>query len=560
MAKARKKRTPAVEVAIETREPRLQRVERFLDRRAAVVALILILAGSIRIVTTYTVFSQTSDEPAHLASGMQWLNQGIYRYETQHPPLTRIMTALGPYLDGARSTGQSEMFTEGNAILYGGNDYDKRLALSRAGNLPFFWLACWMVFLWGRRMMNSTGAILAVLIFTMTPTVLAHAGLSTTDMGLTACFAAAAYALVRLVEEPGLRTACWFGLASGLMVLSKFSALVFYPAAASLALALWLFRARPPVRQLAHWLRRLLPFAALAALVAFLVIWAGYRFTFGKDVWLPFPTPFPELYSGIRQVIDHNEKGHLSYFMGEVGTSGWWTYFPTLIAVKLPIPVLIFLVLGLWRRPERQARAWPFGILAAIPIAILAVALPARINIGIRHILPAFPFLALIAGSGALWLIRLGRNASWASWTAAAFTLWLSVSSLGAHPDYLGYFNAFAGAEPERIVVDSDLDWGQDIKRLGKRLQELNAQSVAFSPTIMIDPPRFGLPPWRWSAIDAPFPGWNAVQLTEWKLNRMGLRMQEPGTRVWPDFMKPTERVGTSILLYYVPPQSQNAR
>jgi 4-amino-4-deoxy-L-arabinose transferase-like glycosyltransferase len=404
-------------------------------------------------------------------------------------------------------------------------------------------------------MMTSAGAVIAVLIFTMTPTILAHAGLSTTDIGVTACFAAAAYALVRMVEEPGLKTACWFGLAGGLMVLSKFSALVFYPAAASLAIALWWFRYRPPLRQLAHSMRRLLPFAGLAAMVGFVVIWAGYRFSIGKDVWLPFPTPFPELYSGIRQVIEHNDKGHLSYFMGESGTTGWWTYFPTLIAVKLPIPVLVFLILGLWRRPERQDGAWPFAILAAVPIAILSVALPARINIGIRHILPAFPFFALIAASGVLWLMQFGRQASWARWTAAAMLLWLCVSSLAAHPDYLAYFNAFAGSEPERIVVDSDLDWGQDIKRLGKRLKELNASSIAFSPTIMIDPRRFGFPPWRWSAVDAPFPGWNAVQLTEWKLYRMGLQLQEPGTRVWPDFKKPTERVGGSIVLYYVLPK-----
>src|ERR1700737_2936168 len=102
-------------------------------------------------------------------------------------------------------------------------------------------------------------------------------------------------------------------------------------------------------------------------------------------------------------------------------------------------------------------------------VAVLAVALPSRINIGIRHILPAFPFFALIAGSGALWLIQLGRNRSWAGWTAAAAILWLCAGSVAAHPDYLAYFNAFAGSEPERIVVDSDLDWGKDIKRLGKR-------------------------------------------------------------------------------------------
>src|SRR5213593_2545210 len=148
MSKARRTSAAAAAV-IESKEPLLRRLERFLDRRAVVLAAALILLGSIRIVSTYTVFSHTSDEPAHIACGMEWLDQHVYRYENQHPPLTRIMAALGPYLDGARSTGQKEMFSEGNAILYDatGSQYDRRLALSRAGNLPFFWLACCMVFL-----------------------------------------------------------------------------------------------------------------------------------------------------------------------------------------------------------------------------------------------------------------------------------------------------------------------------------------------------------------------------------------------------------------------------
>ena len=133
----------------------------------------------------------------------------------------------------------------------------------------------------------------------------------------------------------------------------------------------------------------------------------------------------------------------------------------------------------------------------------------------------------------------------------AGALLWLSASSLAAHPHYLAYFNAFAGPEPEHIVVDSDLDWGQDIKRLGQRLRELQASSVAFSPTIMVRLAKLGFPPTQPTAVDAPYPGWNAVQMTGWKLYRLGLRTQEPDTKLWPDSVKPSERVGASILLYY---------
>jgi hypothetical protein len=536
--------------------PLSDRLESFLTRRAGAIAWALILFGTVRIVSTYAVFNHTFDEPLDIASGMQWLDQGVYRYGPQHPPLSRVMVALGPYLAGARSNGWDDQTMEGDTILYGGGHYDLRLALSRAGNLPFFWLACWMVFLWGARILGSVGAALSVLIFTMTPTVLAHAGLSTTDMGVTACFAAATYASLRLLEEPGLKRAGWLGVAMGLMVLSKFSALAFYPAAAIAVLACWLSSTRPAVPEIARLAAVRLPWIGLAALLSLLIVWAGYRFSFGKTVWIPFSVPFPELYSGVKSVMDHNADGHRSYFLGEVRTGGWLAFFPVLIAVKLPLALLILAAVGLWRRPARLAEIdWPFAFAAAIPAAIVAVAMSSHINLGIRHILPAFPFFAIIAAAGALWLVQQSRRRNWALWAAAAATGWLVISSLAAHPDYLAYFNALAGDEPERIVVDSDLDWGQDIKRLGQRLRELHAASVTFTPTIAISLVSHGFPPHQKSDADAPAPGWNAVEVTKWKRDRMGLMSDHPGERTWPDFVKPTERVGRSILLYYVPPQ-----
>jgi hypothetical protein len=558
--KARKKNMAASAVVVRSSRSLSERLETFLNHRAAALAVALILLGSVRIISTYTVFNHTSDEPAHIASGMQWLDQGTYRYEHQHPPLTRVVVALGPYLAGARSNRQGDIFVEGDTILYGGGRYDLRLALSRAGNLLFFWLACWLVFLWGRRIFSPAGAALSVLFFTMTPTVLAHAGLSTTDMGVTACFAAATYASVRLLEDPSPKTSLWLGIGLGLMVLSKFSALAFYPAAAITALAYWLYSRRPAVPEFTRLVAARLHWIGLATLLGLLIIWAGYRFSVGKTVWIPFSVPFPELYSGVKSVMDHNARGHLSYFLGELRTGGWWAYFPVLLAAKLPLGLLILAAVGLWRRPVRPAGAWPFALAVAIPAAILIVAMSSRINIGIRHILPAFPFLAIIAAAGTLWLIQQRPRGNWALWTATAAAGWLVIGSLAAHPDYLAYFNALAGDEPERIVVDSDLDWGQDIKRLGQRLRELNAPTVTFTPSISISLASHGFPPHQQNDAGAPAPGWNAVQMTHWKLNRMGLPLDDPNGRTWPDILRPTERVGRSILLYYVAPQPAAGR
>jgi hypothetical protein len=126
-----------------------------------------------------------------------------------------------------------------------------------------------------------------------------------------------------------------------------------------------------------------------------------------------------------------------------------------------------------------------------------------------------------------------------------------------SHPDYLAYFNALAGSQPEKILVDSDLDWGQDMKRLGKRLQEVGARQVIFNPfpyppSILKD---WGFPEILLGYADNPSPGWNAVSLTDLKSRRLGLGNSQPQLPLWPNQIQPSERVGKSILLWYFPPE-----
>jgi hypothetical protein len=135
---------------IEPQKP-LASVLPFLERHSLVLTAALILLGTIRIVSTYDVFSHTFDEPAHLACGMEWLDKGTYTWEPQHPPLARVATALGPYLLGVRSQGTphrdiNAMWDEGLAILFNGHRYDLTLAMARLGILPFFWVGCLVVY------------------------------------------------------------------------------------------------------------------------------------------------------------------------------------------------------------------------------------------------------------------------------------------------------------------------------------------------------------------------------------------------------------------------------
>src|SRR5579871_2235257 len=148
----------------------------WIKKHSLLIFFALTAIASVRIVSTYHVFSHTSDEPAHIACGMEWLSKGVYKYEPQHPPLARVAAALGPFLAGLRSQGKPDMSQEGLVLLAKDGHYDRNLALARLGILPFFWIATLVVYLWAKRYFGEPSAAISVLLFTFLPSVLAHAG------------------------------------------------------------------------------------------------------------------------------------------------------------------------------------------------------------------------------------------------------------------------------------------------------------------------------------------------------------------------------------------------
>ena len=532
----------------------------FLERNSLYLLIALLVIGAIRIVATYSVFSYTFDEPAHLACGIEWLDKGVYTWEPQHPPLSRVAVSLGPYLAGARSQNTprvdyTSMSDEGYAILYHDGRADDYLWLARLGNLPFYLAGCLVVYFWTRRYAGRGVAVLAAFLFSFLPPVLAHGGLATTDMACTACLTAAFFSATVWMEEPGLRTGALFGLAGALAVCSKYSVLPYFAVAAAFALvAYWLIE-RPKV-QIGAEIRRRIPSLALALVIAFFVIWAIFRFSYGKVFFADIKLPAPELFAGIREVLQHNEKGHPGYLLGKTASNGFWYFYPVDLAVKTPLAMLALFGIGawIWRTSEIMRRAW---LPLAFSAGILAVAMFSHINIGIRHVLPIYSGLSITAAAGLAHLMQSSAARRWAGWAAIALVGWYAVASIACHPDYLPYFNELAGAHPENIAVDSDLDWGQDMKRLSARLREAGARHLYFLPMSLGDVQKeFNLPPMT-TGIDAlnPSPGWNAVSLTVLKQRRLGMRDRFPNLQPWPDRIGGYEMIGKSIRLYDFPEQ-----
>src|SRR5260370_9209557 len=153
-------------------------------RRCALLGAILVLIAALRIGSTYTVLSHTVDEPVHLGAGIEWLDHGTMTGDVSHPPMARVLSALGPWLAGAHWVPTGNTLLDGALVLGHDAHYDRMLALARLGILPLFLLACAVVFLWGNRMGGPLAALIATFPFTTIPPVLAHPGLVTPDLVL----------------------------------------------------------------------------------------------------------------------------------------------------------------------------------------------------------------------------------------------------------------------------------------------------------------------------------------------------------------------------------------
>jgi hypothetical protein len=249
--------------------------------------------------------------------------------------------------------------------------------------------------------------------------------------------------------------------------------------------------------------------------------------------------PAPRFFTGINTLSKHNAAGHPSYLLGRTSSTGFWYYYPVVLAIKTPLAFLLLVCGAAASTCRRFARLTPpLAFCAAILVCVLA----SRINIGVRHILPVYLGLAVIGGSVAAAMLQ--RQA--ARWILAALLLWHVASGALQHPDYLAYTNEIAGTHPENFVADSDLDWGQDMKRLAVRLGRAGASEVTFDPFNKTYPTLAGDAFPRILPVDAdnPAAGWNAVSVSSWKIF---------GSPKWAGRIQPQERVGRSILLWHFP-------
>lgn len=565
--------------------------------------------------------SVTFDEPNHLAAGLEWWQHGTYRQWTENPPLARIAVAALPFVNGQRLPSPASWdptFTQGSRIwevgtdlLYEGGRLEQNLGRARLGTLPFYVLLACVVWALAGGLQSAGAALVAVGLTCTLPAVLGHAALATTDVAFAATFLLAVLGLWRWYEAPTLGRSAAFGAAAGLALLTKLTTLPFLAAVGlGVVAARWLasLPVRPelpgslplagPASTRAHTPLRaaaVLRALGVAALVAALVTWAGYGFSLGPIAELPgrvgrvhivppsaersalqriffeLPLPMPELFHGLLFLAEHSRTPPPAYLLGQVSEDGFLAFYPVALAVKTPLPLLALLLASVVFLARRQQRAeyWLARGLLLGAVGIVAVAMFGRVNLGVRHVLVVLPLAAVaIARACAAWFSdpRLARRRLAVVGVGALVATQAGIA-IAARDTELAYVNALAARDPAAVVLDSDLDWGQDLFALRDELRARNVKRLSIAYFGMTRACEHGLPKLRPLRPGKPTSGWIAISEQFYRHRSwFGFLMDPcdlkswyeplavpPEPFAWLRAYEPVAIAGSSIRLYYIP-------
>lgn len=548
----------------------------------------LVLLATLRIISSYTHTAQLFDEPCHVAASIELLAQHTYKLDPVHPPLARLAIGLPLYVAGERypkmnpqEAATANYNVVGNHVLYDSGHYLRNLILARSAMLPFFVFLSLLVFLWARREFGPVAAVAALALFTTTPIILALSSIAYTDLVAATTQFAALFLFTRWLERPNGRTTLLLGLGIGLALMSKMTSLVFLPAAAfAITILRWARMRESPANSGGLCWKRLL--AAVG--IAVILLWGSYGFSVGHvreefnlsvnsmPSFQHFPAvmrnvaksvvvnnwqiPAPGLFHGFAEAWVLNKSIASTYMFGVVRDSCWY-FFLAGSFLKSPLPLLILCVVGLGflvlnYRKENWSTAAPAVAVAAIFLATL----PVKYHAGMRHVLVVFPLLAVIAGGGVSYLLRLQNSAR--RWTAVAVVLiligWQGLETIRAQRDFIAYFNEFAGTDPSRVMVTGcDLDCGQDIFRLADTLRTRGISHISLAVWSSAEMGRMGLPNFDVLQPSTPVDGWIAISDRSLRLGDVLHESYGPGAYKWLDNYHPVARVGETILLYYIP-------
>lgn len=549
-------------------EPRHSVPPRTLERYARAAVFLLMLTFFAQGYFSSLQKSLTWDEPTTLGGGYAILAWGDYDIYLESPPLMQVLSAWGLYRMGPSEPAEAQWRAADNdknslgvgLTFRGGVDHERVALWARLPVLLLGTLLIGLVYLWGRRLLGVRVALAVTLLAAFSPNLIAHSRQATADLAGTFFMFAAVASFWWAAQTGDVKR--WFlcGAATGLAMVAKFTALLLGPVYILLTLATWMLR---PATRNVRWV-------LTAALPIVLLSWLTITLAYGFD-------PDLSLFrSGVSRIYSDHASVYFHYLLGELSTTPYWYY--TIVAYLLKVPTAVLLLLGmaavtLGVRLARHLR--PVGpddqgdsragagesdrndlenvLFLLIPVGVIVGAsFFDAANIGLRRILPAFPFLLLFAG----FAVRAADSRA-ARVGVGLLLVWAVGAGVWIYPHHLSFFNVVAGG-PEQapyLLDDSNIDWGQDLPGLGAwqrtRPPSEELRVLYFGSAVG---PAYGV---RGVAFDhadrpRPRPGVYAISVHHLVSFRKYILQGLPGVD-WLTEFEPIERIGNSIYIYEFP-------
>jgi hypothetical protein len=448
----------------------------------------------------------------------------------------------------------------------------------------------WFLF-WGiQRWWGTKAALLTLFFYVFSPNILAHGRLATLDFGVSAFMFVATYFIIEWLHHHTLKNAILSGIFFGFAQTAKFSALILVPIL--LVLLSWrLFQERKFTKKIEPWLKSflILIFTALVTIwIVYFIVSAGMtpnsvsikiQKTF-SDHKTPLAQFFKPVLKGLNQnpltrplavygvgaIKSYNySRGPITnypqYLFGTFNDMGWWYYYLAGFLIKEPIAIqllLLFSIFAAWfLRKKNQPK--DNQLESSIWITLIGITLllmNGNLNIGFRYFLPAFCFLYVIIGRYIIlfWEQAPKRVQRKTKFAVIGCMLWLVGSNIFIYPAYLAYFNEWIGGPTNgyKYLVDSNIDWGQDLNRLNTWLKDHTIDTVYLDYFGQGDPSHY-LPDIQvvlWRVTNGTPSGYLAVSVTkltiseDWEIANRGLSCSVL------DNIEPVARIGYSINVY----------
>jgi hypothetical protein len=501
------------------------------------------------------------------------------------------------------------------------NAPERLLLPSRLVVVALSLLLGFLVFRLASRLYGEAAGCLALFFYVFNPNILAHGQLVTTDLAISLLLFATLFFFFGIRQRLGLRTLAGLGVCFGLAFATKASALLLLPILAlggGLALvSRWKIPLSPTLARFLAPLARLpglaflsrpgqplrtlflLGLTALTCLfIAWFVLWGIYGFhyatsCYGQDQrdllrqqyspasfekpWVRFLSdykllPAAYIHSLIINYSMLRESGHIAYLFGHFSYSGWGYYDSLTFLLKTPLPMLLLLLLLLFGQRLQAAspgsRPMPYGLGSrGLVVAVLFFFFSTLFNssnIGVRYLLPVYPWLAVLLGQS--WFL-LRHPQRWLRRLVTGFVIWSGLSCLLIYPDYLAYFSDIIGGASNgyKYLADSNIDWGQDLHGLKKYLDEQGLDRVKLSYFGSAIPQSYQIP-FDYLAsyvIAEPQNAGEAVRPGDYVAVSVNLLQGLYYERIrgfdeyWRQGLRPVARIGYSIFIFKIPESGQ---